>query len=55
MNTYMYSSDNFSIKDQREGTMGCLLHWSPRFYSNVFLLVGLTTLGTSVNFDCLFH
>ena len=37
------------------GTRGCLLHWSPKFNNNVFLLVGLTTLGTSVNFDWLVH
>ena len=26
---------------EREGTMGCLLHWSPKFYNNVFFFVGL--------------
>ena len=26
--------------------MGCLLHWSPKFYNNVFLFVGIATLGT---------
>ena len=29
----------------RKGTIGCLLHQSPKFYNNVFLFVGLTTLG----------
>ena len=27
----------------------------PKFYNNVFLLVGLTTLGTLVKFDWLIH
>ena len=26
--------------------MGCLLHFSPKFYNNLFLFVGLTTLKT---------
>ncbi len=26
--------------------MGCLLHYSPKFYNNLFLFVGYTTLGT---------
>ena len=34
---------------EREGPMGCLLH--PKWSYNVFLLVGLTTLGTLVNFN----
>ena len=29
-----------------EGTMGCLLHYSPKFCNNGFLFVGLITLGT---------
>ena len=29
-----------------EGTLGCLLYLSLKFYNNVFLFVGLTTLGT---------
>ena len=36
---------------EREGTMGYLLHQSPKFYDNVFLFVRLTFLGTLVNFD----
>ena len=40
-----------SKNPEKDGTMGCLLHWSPKFYNNVFLFVGLTTLGTLVNFD----
>ena len=28
------------LKRERERTMGCLLHWSPKFYNNVFLFVG---------------
>ena len=34
--------------------MGCLLHYSLKFYNNVSF-VGLTTLVTSVNLDCLIH
>ena len=30
--------------------MGCLSHYSPKFYYNVFLFVGLSTVGTLVNF-----
>ena len=36
----------------REGALGCLLHKSPKFYSNVFVFVDLTTFGT---FCILFH
>ena len=39
----------------KEGTIGCLLHQSPKIYNNVFVFVDLTTLGTLVNFDWLFH
>ena len=38
----------------REGTLGCLLHLYPEFHNNVFLFVGLTILGTLVNFICWF-
>ena len=31
------NKDNLS---EEEGTMGCLLQWSPWFYDNVILLVG---------------
>ena len=41
------------VKAKREGTMGCLLHQSPKFYNNVFLFISFTTLGTLVNFDWL--
>ena len=34
----------------REWTLGCLLYWSLKFYNNVFLLVGVTTLLTFVIF-----
>ena len=30
---------------ERERTMGSLLHYSPKFYHNVFLFVALTTFG----------
>ena len=39
----------------REGTLGCLLDKSPKFYNNVSLFVALTTLGTLMNFDFLVH
>ena len=35
--------------------MSCLLHQSPKFYNNDFLIVGLTTLGTLENFDLLLN
>ena len=35
---------------RREGTLGCLLHFSPKFYNNVFLFVSLTTLGAFIEF-----
>ena len=34
----------------REGTMGCLLYKSPKFYICVFLLFDSTTLGTIIEF-----
>ncbi len=43
------------IKLEIEGTMSCLLHYSPKFYINAFLFVGLTSLVTLVNFDWLFY
>ena len=36
---------------EREVTMGCLTHKSPKFYNYIFLLAGLTFLGTILNFD----
>ena len=37
------------IKGQGEGVLGCFfLHKSPKMYNNVFLVVGLTTLGTFI-------
>ena len=41
------------IKSGREGTLNCLLHQSPKFYNNIFLLVSSKTVGTFVNFDWL--
>ena len=32
------------------GHMDCLLHKSPKFHNNVFLFVGLTTLGDFIEF-----
>ena len=40
---------------ERERTMGYLLHQSPKFNNNVLLFVGLTTLGTLVNFNWLVY
>ena len=34
----------------RKETLGCVLHKSPKSYNDVFLLVGLTTLGTFIEF-----
>ena len=45
--------DRYSRERERGGTMGCLLHKSSKFYNNIFLFVGLTTLGNLVNFDWL--
>ena len=45
---------NNKYQRERKGTMG-ILHWSPKFYNNVFLLVDLKTLGTLVNFDKLVY
>ncbi len=42
-----------TVIESREGTMDCLLHYSPKFY-NIFVFVGLTTLGT-LNFDWLVY
>ena len=41
---------NFSLHliPGREGKLGFLLHYSPKFYNHDFLFVGLTTLGTVV-------
>ena len=35
----------------REGSLGCLLHQSPKFFS----FVSSTALGTILNFECLFY
>ena len=40
---------------EREGTLGRLLHQSPKFYDNVFLFVCLTTLETLIKFDWLVY
>ena len=38
-----------SLCKRREGgTLGCLLHKSPKFYNNVLLFVGSTTVGTFI-------
>ena len=39
-----------NIQRGREGTLGGLLHQSPKFYNNVSLFVALTTLGTFIEF-----
>ena len=43
------------VLSEREGTMGCLSLKSPKFYKTVFLFVGLSTLGTLMNFDWLVY
>ena len=45
-NTITYTDGCMSILARREGTLGCLIHKSPKFYFNVSLFVRLTTLGT---------
>ena len=40
-------------REQREGTMAD--YQSLKVYNNVFLFVGLSILGTLVNFDWLVH
>ena len=42
-------------KPEREGTLGFLLPKSPLFLNNVLLFVGLTTLGTFIEFFWLAH
>ena len=44
-----FTYQNMDYWTGREGTMGCLLQKSPKFYNNVFLFVFL--LGTFMNFD----
>ena len=34
----------------REWTLGCLLHWPPKSYNNVFLFFDLTYLGIFIKF-----
>ena len=34
----------------RERTLGFLIHYSQTFYNNVFLFLGLITLGTFIEF-----
>ena len=43
------------LEPEKEGTMGYLLHKSPKFYYNVFLFIGLNTLGTLNEFDWLVY
>ena len=40
-----------ALISEREEIMGCLFLWSPKFYNNVFLFVGLTTREPLSNFD----
>ena len=44
-----------AIFTQREGTMGCLLHKSQKFYNNVFVFVSFTSLVTLVDSNWLIH
>ena len=40
-----FNKGNISLPG-REGSLGCLLHQTPKFNNNVFLFNSLTTLGT---------
>ena len=42
---YSISKLNMYKYTDREGTLGYLLHVVPNIFNNIFLLVGLTTLG----------
>ncbi len=45
------TDDNVSVfLAGREGAIDCLLHQSSKFYSSVFLFVGLSTLETFIEF-----
>ena len=44
----VYGINETEVNNFREGTMGYLFHKSPKFYINVFLFVGLTTLETFI-------
>ena len=39
-----------ALQGAREGVLGCLLHYFPKFYNNAFLFLGLTTLGNIIEF-----
>ena len=43
-------ADGFPQQSGREGTLGCVLHYSLKFYDKDFLFVGFTTLGTFIEF-----
>ena len=47
----IYCSSEREREREKGGTMGYLLNYSPKFYYNVILFVGLTSLGTWVKFD----
>ncbi len=50
----LYNYYNEAANDRQErGDNGRLLHLSPKFFNNVFLFVGWTTLETLLNFDWL--
>ena len=50
---YIFSC-SLHIKESREwGELGCLFYMPLKIYNYVILFVGLTTLGTFVNFDWL--
>ena len=38
------------VNVEREGILGCLLHYFPKIYNNVFLFIDLTTLGTFIEY-----
>ena len=44
------SIKNIVLTPEKKWKWGCLLHWSTKFYKNVFLFISLTTLGTLIEF-----
>ena len=52
---YTISTYKETYYTERGGIIGCLLHQSPKLCNKDFLIIGLTTLQTLVNFDWLIH
>ncbi len=43
------------VDSGREGTLGCLLYWSPKSYNNLFLFFYLTTLNSKLSVLTFIH